>query len=90
MSLAANEMSGDHIIGFQYFFADKLKGREAERFDKIVIRARTAEQEPVQAKITITDKDAFAYRITSYNVCYTKLLRSACLELDGAPAAPTL
>jgi hypothetical protein len=32
LRMSANELSDDHILGFQYFFADKLKGRNPESF----------------------------------------------------------
>ncbi|MEI9945344.1 MAG: membrane or secreted protein [Chitinophagaceae bacterium] len=60
LRLTATELSGDHLIGFQWFFADKLKGRasEAGSLNKLVIRARTAETRPVQAKVILTNADA--------------------------------
>ncbi|MEO6456214.1 MAG: membrane or secreted protein, partial [Ginsengibacter sp.] len=60
MRLAATELSDDHTIGFQYFFADKLKGRitEAEVLSKLFIRARTSEPYPLKAKVTLTNRDA--------------------------------
>ncbi|HEY6503213.1 MAG TPA: membrane or secreted protein [Chitinophagaceae bacterium] len=61
LRLATNELAGDHTIGFQYFFADKTKGRTTETFDKLIIRARTAETNPVKAKITLTNTDAFSF-----------------------------
>ncbi|HYM93502.1 MAG TPA: membrane or secreted protein, partial [Chitinophagaceae bacterium] len=61
LKLSANELSGDHTIGFQYFFVDKLKGRESEKFDKLVIRARTAEAESINAKVTLTNTDGFSF-----------------------------
>ena len=69
MKLAANELSGEHTIGFQYFFADKLRGRDSETFNKLVIRARTAEAGTVKAKISLISKDAssFAAFITLTN-----------------------
>ena len=69
LKLAANELSGEHTIGFQYFFADKLRGRDSETFNKLVIRARTAEAGTVKAKISLISKDAssFAAFITLTN-----------------------
>jgi hypothetical protein len=61
LKLAANELTGEHIIGFQYFFADKLRGRESETFSKLVIRARTTETGTVKAKITFINKDASSF-----------------------------
>jgi hypothetical protein len=52
---------GDPMIGFQYDFAAKLRGRRPERasFDRLVVRARSLQ--PVRAKITLTDGDAYSY-----------------------------
>jgi hypothetical protein len=63
MRLSANELSGEHTIGFVQYFADKLKGRfsEINSFNKLVIRARTLEPQPVKAKITLINKDGFAF-----------------------------
>jgi hypothetical protein len=63
LKLATTELTGDHTIGFQYSFTEKLKGRgqELASFNKIFIRARTGEPGPVKAKITVTDADAFSY-----------------------------
>jgi len=60
LKLAASELSGDHIIGFQQFFADKLKGRtpETNLQGKLMIRARTGEARPLQAKVILTSADA--------------------------------
>lgn len=61
LKLSANELSDDHTFGLQYYFADKLNGRSSETFDKLVIKARTADTQPVKAKITLINKDAFAF-----------------------------
>ncbi|MFI5187176.1 MAG: membrane or secreted protein [Chitinophagales bacterium] len=61
LKLSANGSSDDPTIGFQFYFADKLKGRESEAFDKLIIKARTAETQPLKAKITLTNKDAFSF-----------------------------
>jgi hypothetical protein len=60
LRLAATELSGDHILGFQYFFGDKLKGRTSElsSFDKLMIRGRTGNSEPIKVKITLSNADA--------------------------------
>ena len=64
--LASTELSGDHIIGFQHFFGNKLPGRigEAGSLNRLFIRARTAETQPVKAKVTLTDKNAIS--VASY------------------------
>ena len=56
-------MTGEHTIGFQYFFADKIKGRESETFDKLMIRARTGEIQPVKTNITLINKDGFSFSV---------------------------
>jgi hypothetical protein len=61
LKLAANELAGKHTIGFEYFFADKLRGRDSETFNKLVIRARTAEPGRGKAKITLINKDASSF-----------------------------
>jgi hypothetical protein len=60
LRLAATELNGDHIIGFQHFFGDKLKGRNSElsSFDKLLIRGRTANSQPIKLKVTLINKDA--------------------------------
>ena len=62
LKLAATELSGDHIIGFQHFFGDKLKGRSTEisSFDKLMIRGRTGNAQPIKAKIILTNADAIS------------------------------
>ena len=59
----AGGAGGESVIGFQYAFTEKLRGRqpELESFDKLVIRARTSGDQPVKAKIILTDGDAFSY-----------------------------
>jgi hypothetical protein len=63
LRLSATELSGDHVMGFEHYFGDKFQGRisEVNSFDKLIVRARTAEAEPVKAKITLISKDAFAF-----------------------------
>jgi hypothetical protein len=51
----------DHLIGFQYFFGDKRKGREGEVFDRLLIRARTGEDGPAKAKVTLTNGDGLSF-----------------------------
>ena len=61
LKLAAQELGDDHTIGFQYFIGDKIKGRTPESFDNLVIRARTSNKESLKLKITLINKDAFAF-----------------------------
>ena len=61
--ISANELAGNQIMGMQYFFGNKVKGRmiELDSMSKLVINARTTEKDPVKAKITLTNKDAIAF-----------------------------
>ena len=63
LKLAVTEPSGDHTFGFQYGFTDKLRGRKPEMssFDQLIIRAKTGGTQPVRAKVTLTNADAFSY-----------------------------
>lgn len=63
LRLSATELSGDHTIGFSHCFAEKLEGRKSEldSFSKFVLRARTTEAQPVKAKVTLINKDAFSF-----------------------------
>ena len=63
LRLTATELSGDHTIGFLQYFGNKLQGRitEINSFNKLMIRVRTTEAQPVKAKVTLTDKDAFSF-----------------------------
>ena len=63
LRLSATELSGDHTIGLQYFVGNKFQGRisEMNSFDRLLIRARTTETQPVKVKITLIDKNAFAF-----------------------------
>jgi len=63
LRLSASELSGDHIMGMQWYLRDKLNGRmsEVDSMSKLVIRARTGEQQSVRAKITLTNKDAVSF-----------------------------
>jgi hypothetical protein len=63
LRLSAADLSGDHTIGFQYYFRDKMKGRmtELDSMTKLVVKARTSESRPIRAKIILTDRDAVSY-----------------------------
>jgi hypothetical protein len=63
LRLSASELSGDHTIGLQWSFKDKIKGRKTEldSMNKLIIKARTGEKQPVRAKVTLTNKDAQSY-----------------------------
>ena len=74
LRLAVTELSGDHTFGFQYFFGDKLKGRNSElsSFDRVIIRARTSNPQPVKVKITLINENALS--ISSYIMLTDKFL----------------
>ena len=63
LRLNASELSGDHTIGLQWSFKDKIRGRKTEldSMNKLIIKARTGEKQPVRAKVTLTNKDAQSY-----------------------------
>ncbi|WP_237144209.1 cellulase family glycosylhydrolase [Pontibacter pamirensis] len=63
LRLAAKELTGEGVMGMQFYFGDKVKGRQGElpTFDRLVIRARTTNPEPVQAKVSLITDDASAY-----------------------------
>jgi hypothetical protein len=62
LRLASTSLSGDHTMGFQVFFAEKLKGRQSETADKtrLFIRGRSGTDQPVKVKVTLTNEDAVA------------------------------
>ena len=63
LGLAAKELAGEGVMGFQFYFKDKIQGREAEltSFDRLVIRARTTQATPVQARVALITGSASAY-----------------------------
>ncbi|MGZ3924876.1 MAG: membrane or secreted protein, partial [Flavisolibacter sp.] len=81
LRLSATGVSPKHPIGFACYVADKMKGRQAEldSFEKLVIRVRNIESEPVKAKITLVNKDAFAF---SSFITLTNSFRDIELPLD--------
>ncbi len=58
LSMAGNDLTDAKVMGFQYSFVDKLKGRMGEMvsFDKLVLRARTSNS-PLKAKVVLTFSD---------------------------------
>jgi hypothetical protein len=66
LRLTAKALSGEGVMGMQYYFGDKTKGRQAElaTFDRLVIRARTTNAAPVKAKVSLITADAAAYAAT--------------------------
>lgn len=89
LKLATAELSGDHTIGFEYFFADKLRGRisESSSFNKLVIRARTSEAYPVKAKVILINKDALSF---SAAITLTNNLRDIEVPLNDLTSDSSL
>lgn len=71
LKFTVEELPDEDVIGWQHYFADKLKGRQSElaSFDKLVLRARTGNENPVQLKVVLITRDAasFASYITLDN-----------------------
>lgn len=61
--VATNELSGEHILGLQYFFGDKLTSIQADlaTYKTVVVRVRTTSPQPIKAKLALITKDAAAY-----------------------------
>jgi hypothetical protein len=66
LRLAATELSGNPVIGFQQYFGDKLKGRSMELtgLNKLKIRARATGAQPLKTKITLINADGLAVSST--------------------------
>lgn len=62
LKISASEFGDVGMMGFQFAFVDKLKGRmsEMDSFDKVVVRARTTNGSPVKAKVALTCANAAA------------------------------
>jgi hypothetical protein len=60
LKLNASDLKGVDIVGFQFSFVEKLKGRmsELESFHSIVIRARTSNEKPIDAKVSLVNSNA--------------------------------
>jgi len=65
LKLSANELTDDHTLGFQYYFADKVKGEKLEPFKKLVIRGRAMGTQPVNTKIGLITRDAYTFSATA-------------------------
>jgi hypothetical protein len=66
LKLSITEMQDNEVMGFQTFIGDKLKQRisEANSFDRIIVRAKTANAQPVNVKITLVNKNGSAFAST--------------------------
>jgi hypothetical protein len=64
--LSITEMQADEVMGFQTFIGDKLKPRSTElnSFDKIVVRGKTTAAQPANIKITLINRNGFAFAAT--------------------------
>jgi hypothetical protein len=58
--------NSEHMMGWQHEFADKLKGRKSElnSFNKLVIKARTGNTQPIQIKLALLTIHGTAYSTT--------------------------
>lgn len=63
--MTANELAGFKVMGMQHAFVEKLKGRKTEidAFDKLIVRARSANDEPVRARVALICADASAMSV---------------------------
>jgi hypothetical protein len=63
LRLATAEIPEDQIVGFQFTVIEKLKNRisELDVYDRLLIRARTGNEQPVNAKVSLTDHNAFTF-----------------------------
>ena len=61
--LSATALTGEQVMGWQHYFADKLAGRRTElsSFDRLVIRARTANPAPVRVKVALVTHEAASF-----------------------------
>lgn len=61
LRLSATDLPGDHIMGFRFYFGDKVQGRKTETFDKLFIRAATGDAQPLKTKIILTNADGLSF-----------------------------
>jgi len=82
LRLSANDLLSSRTLGFTHYIGDKFSGRASElnSFDKLVIRARSGDTQSVKAKITLINKDAFAF---SGFVVLTNNFQDLTVSLDG-------
>ena len=91
MKLTLKKSESRALMGFQTFFADRIKGRlsELSGVHKIVIRARTDHPTPVSVRVGLINTDAQAYvsNATLTNewkdieIPFTNLKKDSCLLL---------
>lgn len=60
------DMKQDEVMGLQHFIGNKLQQRisELNSFSKIILRARTANAEPLYVTVTLVTKNGAAYSTT--------------------------
>jgi hypothetical protein len=82
LQLSATELFRGQTMGFTYFFADRWKGRTSElnSVDTLVLRARALPTQPLKVKITLVDKNAFAF---SSFVTLTNQFQDLKVSLDS-------
>ncbi len=81
LRLTAEELSNSKLMGFQYSFVEKVKGRldELKSFDKLIVRARTDNAVPVKVKIALINSDALS---VSSSITLTSDFRDVEIPLD--------
>lgn len=68
VKMTAKNLTDKQVMGWQFYFGDKLKGRQSElsSFSNLVIRVRA--ESPVMAKISLITNNALCFS-TSINTC---------------------
>lgn len=63
LRLSAAALAGEHTLGFQHFFADKIKGRVTElgSLNQLIIRARTTSASSLKAKVALITADGISF-----------------------------
>ncbi|MCW3078659.1 MAG: rane or secreted protein [Segetibacter sp.] len=81
--------SASGLLGFQYHFKDKIRGRvsETNATNTLVVRARTAEADPVVVRIALVTADAAAYATT---ITLTNSLQDIEIPITGLKPDSTL
>jgi hypothetical protein len=61
VKITAKNLTDKQMMGFQFYFGDKLKGRQSElsSFTKLVIRVRA--ENPIKAKLSLITNDALCF-----------------------------
>jgi hypothetical protein len=85
LKLSATEFPVGDIMGFQHYVGDKLEGRKAEIFSKVLVKAKTNEATASVAKIILIDSDAnaFSAKITLSQKLETKELLLSDFKPDA-------